>query len=65
MKLDVYVSALIAMEHMIIDVPENATKKQIVEAVKKQIVDGKFYADYIPELMYVENNNTEEIYYDA
>ena len=65
MKMNVYVTTLVAMENMIIDVPKNATNKQIIDAVKQQIIDGKFDPDGMPELRYIENNSTEEIYYDA
>lgn len=65
MKLDVYVSALIDMNHMIIDVPDCPTNEDIVSAVLQQIKNGNFHSDGIPELRYVENNNTECVYFDA
>ena len=65
MKMSVYVAALVAMENMVIDVPKNATKEQIVDAVNQQIIDGKFYPDSMPDLRYIEDNNTEETYYYA
>ena len=65
MKLDVIVSALVGMDHMIIDVPDNATKYDIRNIVRKQIADGKFIPEWSPDLRYIENNETGEIYYDG
>ena len=64
MKLDLCVTAMIEMEHMIIDVPDNANKSAIVEAVLKKIEDGEFYPDSIPELRYIEDNNKGYVYFD-
>jgi hypothetical protein len=63
-KINVYVTAIIGMDEMIIDVPKNATKEDVIRAVKEEIERGRFYADNIPELRYIEDNNTGEIYYD-
>lgn len=65
MKLDVYVSALIDMDHMIIDVPDCPTNGEIVDAVLQQIKNGNFHPDSIPELRYIENNNTGCLYFDG
>lgn len=65
MKLDVYVTALLGMEHMIIDAPDNATRYEIRDIVQKQMDEGKFIPEQSPEVRYVENNETGEIYYDG
>ena len=64
MKLNVYVTALVDA-NMIIDVPENATKEQIIEVVQRQIINNNpFNKDCEPELRYIEDNDTGNIYYD-
>lgn len=64
MKLDLCVTAMIEMEHMIIDVPDNANKSAIVEAVLKKIEDGEFYPDSEPYLRYIEDNKNGYVYFD-
>lgn len=64
MKLDLYVTALIDMEHMIIDVPDNASTSVIVEAVLKKIENGEFKTDNTPELRLIEDNDKGYVYFD-
>jgi hypothetical protein len=64
MKLNVYVTALVDAD-IIIDVPENATKEQVISAVIQKIIDNNpFKQDNAPELRYIEDNDTGRIYYD-
>lgn len=64
MKLDLYVTALIDMEHMIIDVPDNANTSVIVAAVLEKIENGEFKADNTPELRLIEDNDKGYVYFD-
>ena len=64
MKLDLCVTAMIEMEHMIIDVPNNANKSAIVEAVLKKIENGEFKSDSEPYLRYIEDNESGYVYFD-
>ena len=64
MKLDLYVSALIDMEHMIIDVPDNASRDDIVEAVLEKIKNGEFKTDDTPELRLIEDNDKNYVHFD-
>ena len=64
MKLDVYVSAMVDMKHMIINVPKNPTNVDIVNAVLYKIQNGGFCTSDTPELRYIEDNKTTDIYYD-
>jgi hypothetical protein len=64
MKLDLYVTALVEMEHMIIDVPDNASTSAIVEAVLEKIEKGEFKTDDTPELRLIEDNQKGYVYFD-
>ena len=64
MIMDVYVTALIEMKHMKIDVPDGATSTDIVRAVNRKILMGEFYPDSLPELRSIEDNNSRAIWYD-
>lgn len=64
MKLDLYVTAMIDMEHMIVDVPDNASNSVIVEAVLEKIENGEFKTDDKPELRLVQNNENGDYYFD-
>ena len=64
MKLDLCVTAMIEMEHMIIDVPDDANKSAIVEAVLKKIENGEFKSDNEPYLRYIEDNEKGYVYFD-
>ena len=65
MKIDVCVTAMIEMEHMIIDVPDHATQTDIISAVLDKINNGGFTPDDLPELRYIEDNEKGYVYYDA